>query len=71
MKIRQNYKPKTPKTKAVQQKKKKYIYIYIYIKKKKTLLKFLKDTHLQIPQVEDKLQIYPLKHINKIRCVQY
>ena len=63
MKIRQNYKPKTPKTKAVQQ--------YIYILKKKTLLKFLKDTHLQIPQVEDKLQIYPLKHINKIRCVQY
>ena len=67
MKIRQNYKPKTPKTKAVQQ----YIYIYIYIKKKKMLLKFLKDTHLQIPQVEDKLQIYPLKHINKIWCVQY
>ena len=56
----------TPKTKAVQQtriKKKK--------EKKKKLLKFLKDTHLQIPQVEDKLQIYPLKHINKIRCVQY
>ena len=55
----------TPKTKAVQQtriKKKK---------EKKKLLKFLKDTHLQIPQVEDKLQIYPLKHINKIRCVQY
>ena len=57
----------TPKTKAVQQtriKKKKK-------KKKKKLLKFLKDTHLQIPQVEDKLQIYPLKYINKIWCVQY
>ena len=56
----------TPKTKAVQQtriKKRK--------EKKKKLLKFLKDTHLQIPQVEDKLQIYPLKNINKIRCVQY